>query len=128
MKGHSAGRGGVVISDATVITGGGDIIGRDKVDSLSRPQLEELFAAVSKTIGSADPANSAEAMAKLQILKDETAKGRDANDSLVAKLVEGLVDLVPAAASGVVSMFASPILAAFTGPVTKYVVEKIHLK
>jgi hypothetical protein len=61
-------------------------------------------------------------------LKQEAAKGKGANDGAVARLVEGLVGLVPAAASAEVSAFATPILGAAVGPVTSFVLEKLRGK
>ena len=54
------------------------------------------------------------------------AKGKDADDSKIAKLLDSLVELVPGAVSTVVSTFASPILAGIAGPVTKFVLERIQ--
>jgi hypothetical protein len=65
---------------------------------------------------------------KLAALRQETGKGQQANDSTIAKLVDGLVALVPAAASTVVSAFATPILGGITGPVTDFVLDKLRGK
>jgi uncharacterized protein YraI len=59
-------------------------------------------------------------------LKQEAAKGKNADDRVVARLVEGLVGLMPGAASAVVSAFATPILGGIAGPVTEYVLEKLR--
>jgi len=47
---------------------------------------------------------------------------------VIAKLVDGLVGLVPAATSAVVSAFATPILAGIAGPVTGFVLDKLRGK
>ena len=57
-----------------------------------------------------------EAEAKLAALKQEAAKGKEADDGVIAKLVDGLVELVPGAASAVVSAFATPILGGYRRP------------
>jgi len=44
----------------------------------------------------------------------------------MAKLVEGIVELVPGAVSAVVSAFATPILGGLAGPVTKFVLDKVQ--
>ncbi len=63
----------------------------------------------------------AEAEAALTALKTQAAKGKGAKDALVAKLVDGLVGLLPGAASAVVSAFATPVLAGVVGPLTGFV-------
>jgi hypothetical protein len=45
-----------------------------------------------------------------------------------AKLVDGLVELVPSATSAVVSAFATPILGGIAGPVTGFVLDKLRGK
>ena len=61
-------------------------------------------------------------------LKQEAAKGANADDSVIAKLVEGLIELVPSALAALVGAFANPILEGIAGPVTKYVLDKIQGK
>jgi hypothetical protein len=120
---------GVVIVDSSIVTGGGDIVGRDKhVQYRLAAELDDIFQPISELIDAADSRDRASAKEQLQALKDETRKGKDANDSIVAKLVEGIVGLVPTALTAVVSAFATPVLGAVVGPVTKYVLEKIQGK
>ena len=69
-----------------------------------------------------------EAEAKLAALKQEASKGKDANDGVIAKLVDRLVGLAPGVASAVVSAFATPILGGVTGPVTAFVLDKLRGK
>ena len=76
----------------------------------------------------ASPEKQADAMQKVKELKAEAAKGKDADDGVVAKLVKGLVGLIPSAVSAVVSAFATPILGGIAGPVTKYVLDEIQGK
>jgi hypothetical protein len=110
-------------------SGGGDIVGRDKIvagpsaaalEEELRPLIEAVRAAPSETRGKAE--------AKLDALKSEAGKGGDANDEAVADLVDGLVELVPEAASAAVSAFSSPILGGIIGPVTKFAVRKLRGK
>ena len=82
------------------------------LDAALRPLAEAIRAAPADKQG--------EAEAKLAALKQEAAKGKGADDSALAKLVDGLVKLVPAAVSAVVSAFALPILGGVAGPVTKF--------
>jgi hypothetical protein len=121
--------GGVNIS-GRVGSVGGDIVGRDKItDSPSIAVLDQALRPLAEAIGAAPPAARAEAEAKLAALKQEAAKGEDgADDSVIAKLVDGLIQLVPAAAGAVVSAFATPILGGIAGPVTQFVLEKLRGK
>jgi len=121
--------GGVTITGGTVSTGGGDIVGRDKVQVISQNHIDGAFAPIAQAIeATTSPEHRAAAEQKLRALKDEAAKGKNANDSVIAKLVEGLVRLVPGAVGAVVSAFAGPVLSGIAGPVTKYVLEKIEGK
>ena len=113
----------------TVGNGGGDIVGRDKITGApSAAELDPVLRPVIEAIGAAPAEVRAEAEAKLAALKQEAAKGKDANDGTVAKLVDGLVGLVPAAASAVVSAFTTPILGGIAGPATGFVLDKLRGK
>lgn len=118
--------GGVNIS-GTIGSVGGSIVGGD-MTVVSAGALEAALRPLSASVEAAPAENRAEAAAQLAALKDEVAKGKDADDGVVAKLVDGFVSLVPAAASAVVSVFATPILGAVAGPVTKFVLDRIQSK
>ncbi len=103
----------------------GDIVGGDKIVQTYSPiALEMAFRPLDDALKGAP----SDAAAKLAALKTEAAKGTNANDGVVATLVNGLVGLVPAAASAVVSAFGTPILAGIAGPVTKIVLDKLQGK
>ena len=106
---------------------GGDIVGRDKI--VGAPSAAELDAALRpliEAIKNAPPETQAEAEAKLTELKQEAAKGKAADDGVMAKIVDGLV---PCAVGGHRrSAFASPILGGIAGPVTRFVLEKLGAK
>jgi hypothetical protein len=122
-KGQS---GGVNIT-GTVGSVAGDIVGRDKiVGAPSAAALDGALKPLLEAISAAPAEKRSEAEAKLAALKEEAAKGKNANDSVMAKLVDGLVGLVPAAASAVVSAFATPILGGIAGPVTGFVLDKLR--
>lgn len=107
---------------------GGDIVGRDKITGApSVADLENALRPLMDAVQAAPVAAQAqsEAEAKLAALKQEAAKGEDADDGIMAKLIEGLVGLVPSAASAVVSAFATPLLGGVAGPVTKQVLDKL---
>jgi hypothetical protein len=114
--------GGVNIQGGTVNTGGGDIIGRDKIVD----QVGEALRPLTEVISTAPPEKQGEVLTKLEELKKEAAKGEKRDDGVMAKLVEGLVGLVPSAVSAVVSAFSNPILGSIAGPATKSVLEKIQ--
>jgi hypothetical protein len=118
--------GGVTITGSNVNTAGGDIVGRDKIQYLSSHQIDDVFGPVRKVIETAGDKAAAEE--KLRALKDEVSKGKHADDSVIAKLMEGLVGLVPGAVAAIVGAFASPVLSGLAGPVTKYVLNKIEGK
>ncbi len=100
----------------------GYIVGGDKIVQTYSPiVLETAFRPLDDALKGAPP----DAAAKLAALKTEAAKGTNADDGVVATLVNGLVGLVPAAASAVVSAFGTPILAGIAGPVTKIVLDKL---
>jgi hypothetical protein len=116
--------GGVNIHGGTVNTGGGDIIGRDKI--INQRSSEEALRPLTELISAAPPEKRGEVLAKLEELKKEAAKGEKRDDGVIAKLVEGLVGLVPSAVSAVVSAFSTPILGSIAGPATKSVLDKIQ--
>jgi hypothetical protein len=107
----------------------GDIVGRDKITGApSAADLEIATRDIAQAVSAAPPERRAEAEKKLTTLKEEAAKGKDANDGVIAKLLDGLVGLVPTAASAVVSAFATPLLGGIAGPVTGFVLDKLREK
>ena len=95
---------------------------------ISASELVILFAPLLQAIQNAPGDKQNEAMQKADELISEAQKGKSADDSRIGKLIDNLVGLVPTAVSTVVSTFASPILAGISGPVTKFVLEKIQGK
>ena len=128
-KSTSGQSGGVNFGSGNV-TIGGDVVGRDKIvgTQISQVQLDQAFRPLEEAARAASPERQADAMQKVKELKAEAAKGKDADDGVVAKLVKGLVGLIPGAVSAVVSAFATPILGGIAGPVTKYVLDEIQGK
>lgn len=110
-----------------VDTDGGDFVGRDKIThGLSPRDLEPLFAPLLTAIAKQAPADKqAAAVQQVEELKAEIAKGEQADDSKVGKIVDGLVAMVPGAVGSIVSMFATPLLGGIAGPVTKFVLGKL---
>jgi len=58
-------------------------------------------------------------------LGTEAARGKLADDGRIAKIVDGLVDLVPKAVGAILSSLASPLLDGIAGPVTTFVLGKL---
>ena len=98
----------------------------DVTQGVTPRDLEPLFATLLAAIAQhAPPEKQAAAVRQVHELKAEVAKGKQADDGKIAKIVEGLVGLVPKAVGAIVSTFATPILGGVAGPVTKYVLEKV---
>lgn len=89
-----------------------------KLDTLLQPLREEVQQA-------APPEKREQAEEKIQELHAELSKGGDASASRLNTILDGLIGLVPGAASAVGTVFASPLLGALVGPVTKMVLEHI---
>jgi hypothetical protein len=123
-KGQS---GGVNIS-GIVGSVAGSIVGGDMNVGIPLAELDGALKPVMEAIRAAPANRRVEAEAKLATLKEEAAKAKDADDGVIARLVDGLVGLVPGAASAVVSAFATPILGGIAGPVTGFVLDKIRGK
>ena len=113
--------GGINISGGNVNVGG-DMTGRDKTTygEIPRAQLDQAFRPLADVVSQHE-----EAKQKVEALKTEAAKGKKADDGVIAKLVEGIVKLAPGAVSAVVSAFGTPLLGGLVGPVTKYVLDKV---
>jgi hypothetical protein len=120
--------GGVSITGSNLNMGGGSIVGRDMIQHLSPHQIDDVFGPIGKAIETAGTLEKIAAEEKLRALKDEVAKGKHADDSVIAKLVEGLIELVPGGVAAIVGAFASPVLSGLAGPVTKYVLDKLQGK
>jgi hypothetical protein len=120
----NTGGGGYFAGPVTVTNG--NVVGRDHVvHGLAGAELAEVLAPLLAVIRSAPAAQQTEAARHVAALQTEVAKGAKADDTVMAKLVDGLVGLVPGAVSAVTSAFASPLLAAVAGPVTKFVLGRL---
>jgi hypothetical protein len=123
------GRSGGIDFHGNVYAPGANIAGRDlnisETTGLSAQDLSQLFLPLLDAIQEAPPEKQPEAMQKAEELQQELAKGEKADDNRVAKLVDGLVNLVPGAVSAVGAIFAQPVLAGLAGPVTRFVLEKL---
>ena len=95
---------------------------------ISAAELDRLFAPLVTLTRDLPPDQRELAEQKVQELKQETAKGKSADDSRLAKLIDGVIALAPAAVSTVVGMFTTPILGGLVGPVTKFALDRIQGK
>ncbi len=111
------------------VSGTGIAIGRQAhatvTSGISLSEIESLFAEITTAIQNSPAAQREAAEQTVKELKAEVTKGAKSDDSKLAKLIDKLVDLVPGAVSAVVSTFATPILGGITGPVTKFVLDKL---
>lgn len=121
--------GGAYVGGGGVNITGGDFVGRDKIThGVSPRDLEPLFASLLAAVAQqAAPAQQGAAMQAVQELKAEVAKGSEADDSKLGRIIDGLAAMVPGAIGAVVSLFASPILSGLAGPVTKFVLDKLKV-
>jgi hypothetical protein len=129
MPEQGGNRSGGIVNSGTMNSGGGDITGRDKiVTAPSIAALDEALRPLAEAVRTAPSEKRSEAEAKLAELRGEASKGGDADDDAVADLVDGIADLVPAAAGAAVSAFADPVLGGIIGPVTKFALRKLRGK
>lgn len=112
------------------VTASGDVVGRDQVitQALSSHDLESLLAPLIAIVAQhAPPDKQALVEQQVQELRLEIAKGKHSQDARIAKIVDGLAGMVPAAVTTVISTFATPALSGIVGPVTKFVLEKLKM-
>jgi len=112
-----------------LIAHGANLIGRDGsiVQNLgvSPDEYYSLFKPLFDMVSQAPTEVKEQAKEKVEMLLDETSKGEKADDGKMASIINGIVELIPGAIGTIVSMFASPILGSFVGPVTKIVLQKL---
>jgi len=120
--------GGGAYVGGNVSTRGGDFVGRDMhTQGLAAADLESLFAPLLASVAQHAPADrQVAALEQVEELKAEAAKGEKADDGKLARIVDGLVAMVPKAIGSVVSLFATPILGGIAGPVTGFVLDKLE--
>lgn len=135
-----------------VNTGGGKFVGRDEIvhgDHITTGDISgsgvavgsgasvqqglggaELAVALAPLIdaiqrAAPNPETQAAAMREMEELKQELAKGKNANDGRVAGILDDLAKLVPGAVAAVVSAFGTPLLGGIAGPVTQFVLDRL---
>ena len=114
------------------VSGSGIAIGRGAQASvttgISGADLDGLFEPIFRALRDAPPEKREEAVQRAEELQAEVAKGEKADDSRMAKLLDGLIELVPGAVTAVVSTFATPVLAGIAGPITRFILDKLRLE
>lgn len=129
IRGDKVGGDKISVGD---ISGQGIAIGRgaeaNVTTGISGQELQRLFEPLLKYIREDSNANQTEAMNKADELMREVVKGKAADDDRIGELIDGLIDLVPGAVSGIASIFESSIIGGIAGPVTKYFLKKIKRK
>ena len=119
-------RGGAYVG-GNVSVQSGDFVGRDKVTHGVAPaDIAGVFAALLAALDKqAEPADKPLAVEQVAAIQAEvTQPPAQRNDKRLARLLDGLVDLVPTAVGAVVSAFASPLLGAVAGPATAAVLDQ----
>ena len=119
--------GGGTYVGGNVSVQGGDFVGRDKVThGTATNDLANVFTTLLATLAKqAEPGAKALAAEQVAAIQTEvTQPPAQRNDKRLARLVDGLVDLVPSAVGAVVSAFASPLLGAVAGPATAAVLAQ----
>ncbi|MFM7581353.1 MAG: hypothetical protein ACKO9F_01340 [Caldilinea sp.] len=94
-------------------------------DKVAQALAPVLTALQQSTV---DVATQAAAMQEIEKLKAELAKGKDADDSRIAGILDGLANLVPGAVAAIVSTFGTPLLVGIAGPVTQFVLNQFKRK
>ena len=106
-------------------TGGGSFTGRDSIVYGSTADLDAALAPVVDAIRQhAAAAAQVTALEQVAALKQELAKGKDAGDTRVAGILDGLANLVPGAVAAIVGAFGTPLLSGIAGPVTRFVLDQ----
>lgn len=113
------------------VSGTGNAFGRgaqsNGTQGISPRDLGPLFAPLLAVVAQQTTTDKqGAAMQQVEELKLEVAKGKQANDGRIGRLIDNLVNIVPGAVESVVNMFSTPILGSITGPVTKFVLDKIN--
>lgn len=124
VRGDKVGGDKITVGD---ITGSSGIaIGRHASAILqAAPSRDELAKALAPVLDAiqrdgATAATQAAAMQQIEALTEELAKGKEADDSRIARILDELARMVPGAVAAVASAFANPLLSGLAGPVTEF--------
>jgi len=101
------------------------------IDVTNNPAPIEMISALQPIINAVQAApaeQQAAASEKIEGLKQEIAKGEQAQDTVLAGLVQDLAELVPSAIQAIGSAFGSPLLSVLAGQATDFVLKRIGAK
>lgn len=104
-----------------------EVVGRDRFTGQGSPEsdLELLFGPLMAAVGLQAPADKlSQAAQEVRALKTEVAKGEQADDNMIGRIVDSLVVMVPGALPAVASLMETPRLRGVAGPVTKFVLDR----
>jgi hypothetical protein len=101
----------------------GETINIQQATGMSTDEFDRLFHSLIESIQQAPPEKQPEAIAKAQELKEELAKGEKADDALMARLLDGLLQLAPQAIGAAVSLL-NPIVGQLAKPLTKAILAR----
>jgi hypothetical protein len=94
---------------------------------MSGAEVAALFGQLTAAVVQYAPSEKrAAAVEEVQKLQTEVAKGKQADDNKIARIVDGLAGMVPGAIGAVVSMFTNPLLNGIAGNATKFVLDKLQ--
>jgi hypothetical protein len=85
-------------------------------------ELMQLFAPLLAEVAQQEPA----AVAQVQALKAEVARGDNADDEKMADLISDIADAAPSVVEGLVNLFTNAVLAKVAGSATKYVLRRLR--
>lgn len=91
-------------------------------EGMSDEALTTLFVPLLQQVAQQEPT----AVSKVHTLKDEVAKGEEANDEKIADLITEVADAVPTAVETIVSIFANSVVAKAAGAATQYILKRIQ--
>ena len=123
VRGDKVGGDKITVGD---ITGSSGIaIGRHaSATAQAAPSRDELAKALAPVLDAIQrdgaAATQAAAMQQIEALTEELAKGKEADDSRIARILDELARMVPGAVAAVASAFANPLLSGLAGPVTEF--------
>ena len=92
---------------------------------ITHSEINQVFQPVEDVIRKAPMDKQPEALQHLDDLKQEAAKGNQADHGRMTRLIDGVLGLVPAALTSLAAAFGTPLLTGVAGPVTQLLLNKI---
>jgi hypothetical protein len=125
VRGHKAG-GDLIVG--TVAAGAQNVaIGRNISQDIRQAEtLEHSFESLIKAVQAAPVDIASEAMPLVLELRNEVARGKEADDFAVAELIERFHQVAPKMSDKLLVIFTSPLVAGIEGPATRYVLRRLE--